>query len=159
MILEVGFLAIIYTIFDCAGRELYKWLAFRLYFSSGILKFLSQCPTWWNLTALHFHFASQPIPHIISWWAHQLPTPIKKLMVAGNFFSLIAGSIFFYFPLRSVRIFGFLLQLVMQISIMLTGNYNFFNLLSIVITFSVLDDDFIQEYFPKFILKKLNGVK
>ena len=89
MIFEVGFLAIIYTIFDCAGTELYKWLAFRLYFSSGILKFLSQWPTWWNLTALHFHFASQPIPHIISWWAHQLPTPIKKLMVAGNFFSLV----------------------------------------------------------------------
>lgn len=39
-------------------RELIRWLAFRLLFSSGILKLTSQCPTWWNLSALNYHFES-----------------------------------------------------------------------------------------------------
>lgn len=138
--LEVGFIIIILCHFEVAGRELLRFLAFKLYFSSGLLKLLSKCPTWWDLTALHHHFASQCIPHTLSWWAHQLPGALKKFLVAGNYYILVFGALFLYFPLRSLRIYGFLLQLMMQISIMMTGNYNFFNLLSITITLSVLDD-------------------
>lgn len=157
MLLEGGFIFIIYSLTPIVGRELLRWLAFRLYFSSGLVKLLSQCETWWSLTALHHHFASQCIPHFLSWWAHQLPSEIKKLMVAGNFYILIFGALFLYFPIRSFRIFGFLLQLIMQIAIILTGNYNYFNILSIVVTMVVLDDCFVYKYFPK-VLKKLAGM-
>jgi hypothetical protein len=50
-------------------RELLRWLAFRLLVSSGLVKLLSRCRTWWTLTALHYHFESQPIPHVLSWYA------------------------------------------------------------------------------------------
>ncbi|CAD8126027.1 unnamed protein product [Paramecium sonneborni] len=159
MLLESGFICIIFTIMPSVGRELLRWLAFRLYFSSGLVKFLSQCETWWNLTALHHHFASQCIPHFLSWWAHQLPSEIKKFMVAANFYVLIFGAIYFYFPTRFIRIFGFLLQFTMQISIILTGNYNFFNLLSIILTMAVLDDYFIYKYFPSQIKTFINMPK
>ncbi|CAD8173296.1 unnamed protein product [Paramecium pentaurelia] len=159
MLLECGFICIIFSLTPVVGRELLRWLAFRLYFSSGLVKLLSQCETWWNLTALHHHFASQCIPHFLSWWAHQIPGELKKLMVAANFYVLIFGAIYFYFPTRFMRIFGFILQFIMQIGIILTGNYNFFNLLSIVLTLVVLDDHFIYKYFPSQIKEFINMPK
>lgn len=41
MLLEGGFLCIIFCITPIIGRELLRWLAFRLYFSSGLVKLLS----------------------------------------------------------------------------------------------------------------------
>lgn len=38
---------------------LVRWLLFRLMFASGVVKLTSQCPTWWGLTALNYHFESQ----------------------------------------------------------------------------------------------------
>lgn len=61
-----------------------KFVAFKLFFSSGLLKLLSKCPTWWNLTALEYHFWSQPLPHYLSWYFNLLPDYAKKMMVAGK---------------------------------------------------------------------------
>lgn len=36
-----------------------RFLLFKLMFMSGIVKIQSQCPTWQNLTALEYHFATQ----------------------------------------------------------------------------------------------------
>ena len=38
---------------------LVRWLLFRLMFASGVVKLTSQCPTWWELTALDYHYESQ----------------------------------------------------------------------------------------------------
>ena len=51
----------------------YRFLAFKLMFLSGIVKLQAQCPTWENLTALEFHFATQCIPTPLAWFAHQMP--------------------------------------------------------------------------------------
>lgn len=64
MLLEVGFIGMFFTPnlktskFDILIKELIKWLAFRLYYASGVLKLTSECPTWWGLTALNYHFES-----------------------------------------------------------------------------------------------------
>ena len=47
---------------------LVKWLAFRLMFSSGIVKLSSRCPTWWGLTALDWHYESQVQLACIQLW-------------------------------------------------------------------------------------------
>lgn len=60
-------------------------------------------------------------------------------MVAGNFFTLIFGSIFFYAPWQYLRELGGILNIFMQINIMLSGNYNYFNLLSIACTLVIFD--------------------
>ena len=36
-----------------------RFLLFKLMFMSGIVKILAECPTWQNLTALEYHFATQ----------------------------------------------------------------------------------------------------
>lgn len=121
---------------------LVRWLLFRLMFSSGIVKLTSACPTWWNLSALSIHFQSQCIPTPLAWYSHHLPEWILKLSTVSANVIEIGVPFLFFFPLRGVRITAFYLEVFLQICIILTGNYNFFNILTIVLCISLLDDDF-----------------
>ena len=94
------------------------------------------------ISALNVHFESQPLPHFVSWYMHHTPNWFLKL---GTVFTLIVEQLMpflFFFPLRSVRQMGFFFQVFLQLMIIFTGNYNFFNLLTIVLCFSLLDDRF-----------------
>ncbi|KAL4480006.1 hypothetical protein ABPG74_020522 [Tetrahymena malaccensis] len=166
MLLEAGFLTMFITPTTRNGfmvvdeissvtRDLLKWLCFRLNYASGVVKLTSQCPTWWQLTALHYHFESQPLPNPISYYFHQLPSWLKKLFVAQNFITLIGGSLLIYSPFRRLRQFGGLMLLSEQFMIILTGNYNFFNFLTVLVTLATFDDKFLKYWTPKFILNLL----
>ncbi|EGR31583.1 lmf2 protein, putative [Ichthyophthirius multifiliis] len=128
------------------------------YLNMNSSKQICQCPTWWNLTALNYHFESQPLPNVISWYFHNLPDYIKKIFVAQNFIILIGGTLLMYFPIRKFQIFGFLLVVSEQIMIILTGNYNFFNFLTILVSFCSIDDSFLQSIIPNLIFVIL-GIK
>src|SRR5262249_47355304 len=51
----------------------FRWLLFRLMFASGLCKLMSGDPTWRNLTALQYHYETQPLPTWTSWYMHQFP--------------------------------------------------------------------------------------
>jgi len=121
---------------------LVKWLLFRLMFSSGVVKLISGCPQWWGLTALNIHFESQCIPTPLAWYAHHLPAWFLKLNTVFANFVEIGVPILFFFPLKPVRVIAFYLQVFLQLAIIATGNYNFFNFLTITLCLSLLDDDF-----------------
>jgi len=145
LLLEVGFLAIFLAFADKNGKFpmilLIRWLLFRLMFASGVVKLTSDCPTWWGLTALHYHFETQPIPTALAWYAHNYTTDFfKKISVLSTFYIEILGPFLFFAPSVSIRIFGAILQIFFQSTIVVTGNYNFFNLLTIILSFSLLDD-------------------
>lgn len=94
------------------------------------------------VAALNVHFESQPLPTNVAWYMHHLPTWFLKL---GTVYAQIVEQLLpflFFFPLRSVRIVGFFHQAFLQICILLSGNYNFFNLLTVALCFSLLDDKF-----------------
>ena len=140
LLLEVGFMAIFYVRVPFTtgilqsqvfARELLRWLLFRYTFGSGMVKLLSNCPTWWSLTALYYHYETQCLPTPLSWYFHQLPDIFQRFSVAVTYFILIFTPPLFLLPVRSLRIFAGVCQLVLQILIALTGNYNFFNILSI----------------------------
>ena len=90
LLLEIGLLAIFLAPFT--GRErlcdltdpprltvrLLLWLLFRLIVGSGAVKLMSGDPTWHSLTALAFHFETQPIPTPLAWYAYQLPAWLLK---------------------------------------------------------------------------------
>ena len=42
-----------------------RFLLFKLMFMSGIVKIQAECPTWENLTALEYHFATQCVSMIL----------------------------------------------------------------------------------------------
>ena len=70
---------------------LYRWLLFRLMFSSGAVKLLSGDPTWRDLTALEYHYWTQPLPSPLSWLVHQAHPGIHKLSCAIMFASWFGG--------------------------------------------------------------------
>ncbi|XP_018519395.1 lipase maturation factor 2a [Lates calcarifer] len=161
LLLETGFLCILVaplTIIrgsrgvrehDRVTFWLLRWLLFRLMFASGVVKLTSRCPTWWGLTALTYHYETQCIPTQLAWFAHQLPVWWQKLSVVGTFVIEIAAPFLFFSPLRRLRLGAFYLQVLLQVLIILSGNYNFFNLLTITLCVSLLDDEHVNFWLRK----------
>ncbi|MFZ0915757.1 MAG: lipase maturation factor family protein, partial [Candidatus Udaeobacter sp.] len=52
-----------------AALFLLKFLLFKLMLMSGVVKLTSGDDCWWNLTALDYHYWSQPLPTVFAWWA------------------------------------------------------------------------------------------
>ena len=73
---------------------LVRWLVFRLMFESGIVKLTSQDPTWWHLSALDFHYETQPLPAWTSWYVHQLPAWFHRLSVGFMFYVELVAPFF-----------------------------------------------------------------
>jgi predicted DCC family thiol-disulfide oxidoreductase YuxK len=121
------------------ARWLLLWLLFRLMVGSGIVKLASGDPTWHNLTALTFHFNTQPIPTPLAWYAHQLPVRFLKGATAGVL-AIEIGVPFLIVAPRRVRLVAFVLLVGVQALIALTGNYAFFNLLTVALCILLLDD-------------------
>ncbi|CAD7676977.1 unnamed protein product [Nyctereutes procyonoides] len=119
---------------------LVRWLLFRLMFASGVVKLTSRCPAWWGLTALTYHYETQCLPTPASWFAHHLPVWLHKLSVVATFLIEIAVPPLFFAPMRRLRLAAFCSQVLLQVLIIVTGNYNFFNLLTLVLTTALLDD-------------------
>ena len=154
LLLETGLLAVLYSPAawraplrsghnpHAAARWLVWGLAFKLTFLSGVTKLLSGDVTWWSLTALRYHYETQPIPTWVGWYAHQAPDWFGTLSVAVMFVIEVAVPFVIFVPprFRGVRIAGCALLCLLQILIAVTGNYGFFNLLTLVLYISLLDD-------------------
>ncbi len=147
LLLEAGFLAV----FLAGGSKivvwLYRWLVFRYVFMAGLVKLLSGDPSWHDLTALEYHFWSQPLPTPLAWYAAQLPS---WLLVAGTAAALAVelGSVFLIFLPRRARAAAAGCVLLFQSLIVLTGNYNFFNLLTMLLCIFLFDDAALSRVMP-----------
>src|SRR4030095_11934997 len=150
LLLEAGFAAILVTPFGVMPRYgnratstigiwVLRFLLFRLMLESGLVKLLSGDVTWRNLTALNFHYETQPLPTPLAWYAHQLPESVQRVSCAGVFAVALLVSFIFFMP-RRPRILGAWITIVFQVVIALTGNYTFFNLLTIVLCIPLFDD-------------------
>jgi predicted DCC family thiol-disulfide oxidoreductase YuxK len=151
LLLETGFLAIFLApltrrerLRDLADPPrvavwLLLWLLFRLMVGSGAVKLTSGEPTWRHLTALAFHFETQPIPTPLAWFANQLPLWVLKGATAVVF-AIEIGAPFLILTPRRLRALGFVPLVGLQALIALTGNYAFFNLLTAALCLFLLDD-------------------
>jgi predicted DCC family thiol-disulfide oxidoreductase YuxK len=144
LLLEAGFLAIF------LGRAqivvwLFRWLVFRLLFMSGSVKLLSGDPTWHKLTALDYHYHTQPLPTVLAWYADKLPEWFQKF---STLLVLIIETAvpFLIFTPRRLRMFAASCIIGLEILIALTGNYTFFNLLTIVLCVFLFDDQALKKW-------------
>ena len=159
LLLETGFLAIFLAPLQLWPRLsraappsrlvlwLLRWLLFKLMFQSGCVKLLSGDPAWRNLTALTFHYETQPLPTWIGWYAHQLPVWAQKASALAMF-GIELFVPFLIFAPRRPRRFACLVLVLFQALILLTGNYCFFNLLTIALCLLLLDDAALQALLP-----------
>ena len=151
LLLETGFLAILLAPPVWRSRPatnpmpprlvifLLHWLLFRLMFAAGYVKLASRDSVWWDLTALDYHFWTQPLPVWTAWYFHQAPQWFLK---ASTFVMFVIELVipFFIFATRIPRYIAFVLLVFLQVMIMATGNYGYFNLLAIVLCLPLLDD-------------------
>jgi lipase maturation factor 1 len=131
-------------------RWLLWLLLLKLMVLSGLTKLLSGDPTWRTLTALDFHFETQPLPPWTAWFAHHLSGGAHRLMTLAMFVAelLVPFTIVVPARFRRARIGGAFLLIGFQLAIAATGNYGFFNLLAIVLCVPLLDDRFLGRVLP-----------
>jgi uncharacterized membrane protein YphA (DoxX/SURF4 family) len=122
---------------------LFRLLLFRLMFFSGYVKLASGDPSWHNLTAMFFHYHTQPLPMPLAWYADQLPAWFQRGTTAVVL-AIELGAPFLVFLPRRPRIAGAAFLAGLQILILLTGNYAFFNWLTIALCVLLLDDQFFE---------------
>ncbi len=151
LLLETGFLALFLvpgTAPSALVLLLLRFLLFRLVFSSGLVKLISQDPTWKDFTALYYHYETQPLPTWVGWYAHQLPNWFQEFSVLCTFIIQL-GAVFLIFGPRRIRYLGCGILLFHQVLIFLTGNYCFFNLLTLSLCVLLLDDTILSRWLPK----------
>lgn len=153
LLLEVGFLAILVS----PWRVRLRWgqdpdpprlailllhvLCFRFMLASGWVKLASQDPAWRDCTALAYHYWTQPLPSWTAWYMNLLPMPLQRASCAAMFAIEMGLPFLIWMPRRArhVAAFGFI---ALMLVVMATGNYAYFNLLTIVLCLWLLDDAF-----------------
>jgi predicted DCC family thiol-disulfide oxidoreductase YuxK len=146
-LLEGGFLALILSVSKTPGIWLLRWLLFRFMFMSGVVKLASGDPNWRNLTALSYHFVTQPLPTPLAWYMAQLPPDVLKFFTGAVFFVELFLPLLIFCPrrLRFIAAFGIL---GLEIIILLTGNYNWFNLQTMLLCLTLFDDKALRKALP-----------
>lgn len=161
LLLETGLVAILYAPTQLLpsrseraplilARWLVWWLLFRLMFLSGITKLVSGDPTWRHLTALDYHFWTQPLPTPLAWYAHRAPAWLHQTMTLGILAIEIVVPWLIFVPerWRRARYVACGLLVAGQVAIAITGNYGFFNLLAVVLCIPLLDDGLLERVMP-----------
>jgi predicted DCC family thiol-disulfide oxidoreductase YuxK len=146
-LLETAVVALLMSSRPTTGVWLARWLLFRFMFMSGVVKLISGDPNWWNLSALSYHFLTQPLPTPLAWYAAQLPAGSLKAATGAMFVVELVLPFLIFFPrrLRFAAGFGILL---LEGCILLTGNYNWFNLQTMLLCLPLFDDAALRRIAP-----------
>lgn len=128
-------------------------LIFKLMFFSGLLKLTSGDEAWRKLSALKWHYETQPIPTWLGWYAHQMPSWMHELACVTMFVIEMALPVVVMLALllerflpagfeifRGIKVVTAAAFAGLMVVVELTGNYTFFNVLTILLALSVLDD-------------------
>ncbi len=155
-LLETGFLALLLSFDTATGIWLLRWLLFRFMFMSGVVKLLSGDPHWWNLSALSYHFLTQPLPTPLAWYAAQLPPAALRFATGATFLVELALPFLIFAP-RRLRFCAAAGILLLQSCILATGNYNWFNLQTMLLAVVLFDDAAVQRLLPRRLLPLLGA--
>lgn len=161
LLLEVGLLAIFFAPWQIRPTRalearpsrlfhgLLLWLLFRLMLGSGLAKLASGDPAWWpELTAMRVHFETQPLPTWPAWFAHQVPDTLHRLSTGMTLVMELVVPFLIVAP-RSLRLVGCMAFVLLQVLILATGNYTFFNGLTILLCLLLLDDGMLPSRLVK----------
>jgi predicted DCC family thiol-disulfide oxidoreductase YuxK len=154
-LLEAGFLSLLLSFAATPGIWLLRWLLFRFMFMSGVVKLSSGDPHWWDLSALSYHFFSQPLPTPLAWYAAHLPPSVLKFATGGLFFVELALPFLIFCP-RRLRFCAAIGILLLQSCILITGNYNWFNLQTMLLCLLLFDDAAFRKCLPQRVVRALS---
>jgi predicted DCC family thiol-disulfide oxidoreductase YuxK len=146
-LLETTVVALLMSFKPATGVWLARWLLLRFLFMSGVVKLISGDPNWRNLSALSYHFLTQPLPTPLAWYVARLPAGVLKAATGAMFFVELVLPFLIFCPrcLRFVSAFGIL---ILQACILATGNYNWFNLQTMLLCLPLFDDAALRRMLP-----------
>jgi predicted DCC family thiol-disulfide oxidoreductase YuxK len=147
-LLEAGFLTFLLNFTLQPSLWLLRWLLFRFMFMSGAVKLLSGDPNWWNLSALSYHFLTQPLPTPLAWYAAHLPAQALTFATGATFVAELILPFLIFCP-RRLRFFAGFAILLLESLILVTGNYNWFNLQTMLLCLLLFDDAALQGLLPQ----------
>jgi hypothetical protein len=114
----------------------------------GACKYGSGDPTWRNLTAMDYHYFTQPLPNPLSHFMASLPHSAHAAAVIAT--HVVEGPLtFLAFGNWLCRIIAFLGFVGLNVVINVTGNYGYLGLLTVVESISVLDDYILLAIIPR----------
>ena len=141
LLLEAGFLAVFLGSSATSPPTLvllaFRWLLFRLEFGAGLIK-LRGDPCWRDLTCLQFHHETQPMPNPLSWWFHRLPPSLHRVEVLANHGTQLVVPWFLFAP-QPVAGAAAVVVIVTQAWLVLSGNFSWLNVTTMVLAVSALD--------------------
>lgn len=125
-------------------RGVFYVILFKLMFLSGLVKLISGDESWRDLSALSYHYWTQPLPNPASPFMHALPLWFHQIEAGATFVIELFLPFLIFWPRARVWVaLGFVL---LSFSIMLTGNYTFFNWLTIALCLWLVPDSFWQRW-------------
>ena len=122
------------------------WLVFRLEFGAGMIKIRGDT-VWRDLTALYYHHETQPMPNPMSRFAHLLPKPVHKLEVLGNHFAQLIVPFLLFVP-GPIGGTAALIVIATQLWLVITGNFAWLNVLTIILAFAAVPDSLVHAIIP-----------
>ncbi|GAB3569942.1 lipase maturation factor family protein [Spelaeicoccus albus] len=142
LLLEAGFLAAFLgsdrTAPPAAILWLTRWLVFRVEFGAGLIKIRGDT-VWRDLTALYYHHETQPMPNPLSRYFHHLPRPLHRIEVLGNHFAQLVVPFLLFAP-QPIASIAAAVIIVTQLWLVLSGNFSWLNVVTMVLAFSALGD-------------------
>ena len=141
LLLEAGLLVVFVGNDDIAPPVLLmwltRWLLFRVEFGAGLIK-LRGDRCWRDLSCLDYHHETQPMPGPLSWFFHHLPRPLHRVEVAGNHIAQLIVPFGLFAPQPIAGICAGIIAAT-QFWLVLSGNFSWLNMLTIVLALSVID--------------------
>lgn len=160
-LIEAGVLSIVLLSSTYVGILLLRWLLFRFVFVGGVVKIMSGDPTWRDFSALSYYFFTEPLPTPLAWYANQLPQGLLRAGTAAALAIELLVPFFIFFP-RRLRFIAAYVILLMQFIILITGNYNFFNILTMALCLVLFDDAALRKITPqrlvRFITQRVRSI-
>lgn len=145
---EMFFIEIVCNAFFLSmGPNLFVWMSinlllFRFNFQAGISKLLSGDRNWRSLTALKFHYQSQPLPNTQAWYFEKLPLWFHKLSTLFMFFAELVAP-FAIFGGERMRLIAFIFLGGLQLIIWFTGNFSYLNHMTLCFCTLLLGDSYL----------------
>jgi hypothetical protein len=150
LLLETGFLAIFLGPSGMVPPTLIlialRWLLFRVEFGAGLIK-LRGDRCWRDLTCLHYHHETQPLPGPLSWYFHHLPGSVHKVEVLANHGAQLVAPVLLFAPQPVAGVAAGVI-VVTQLWLVLSGNFSWLNLVTIVVAAACFDDEMLGRVVP-----------
>jgi len=119
-----------------------QWsLLSRVMLGGAIGKFCGGDKSWKDLTAMSYHYWTQPLPNPLSPYFHRMPMIVHKIESLLTFITEGIGAIAVWSPWQFGRMIAFLCFLSILLMINISGNFGHLGLLTMVESVTLLNDD------------------